>query len=236
MGDRGRRQHCAAAPSARGQAASLARKPARPRLVHLLSRRRADRLRSLHRGLSDHAKMDAGRRSAWCSRSAASSGCSDRCRAAPSSMPRAPNGWSRVLRSRPSAAARWPMRCADLSGGGGGRDAACARELRAGSGDCRDQPRPGRAACDRRTARAQCPLCLARQRRRRGRDGRVRLSAVQPLGVPGHLPSRDPDLAGAGAHPRAARSTSRVPMARCCARRPIRRPPACSVSCASARC
>ena len=61
---------------------------------------------------------------------------------------------------------------ADLSGGGGGRDAACAGELRAGPGDRRDQPRPGRTARDRRAARAQCPLCLARQRLGGGGDGR----------------------------------------------------------------
>ena len=39
--------------------------------------------------------------------------------------------------------------------------------------------------------------------------GACRLSAVQPLGVSGHLPAGDPDLAGALAHPRAARSTLR---------------------------
>ena len=47
-------------PSRRAAAASRA-EPARPRLVHLLSRRRADRLRSVHRGLSDDAEMDPGR-------------------------------------------------------------------------------------------------------------------------------------------------------------------------------
>ena len=58
------------------------------------------------------------------------------------------------------AYAAWPIfpvvRC--------GRDPACAGELRAGPGDRGDQPRPGRSARDRRTARAQCALCLARQR------------------------------------------------------------------------
>ena len=92
---------------------------------------------------------------------------------------------------------------ADLSGGGGGGDTARRGELRARSGDCRDQPRPGRADCDRRAARAQRPLCLARQRRRRGADGRLRLFPVEPFGVSRHLHAGDPDLAGAGAHPRA---------------------------------
>ncbi len=72
---------------------------------------------------------------------------------------------------------------ADLSGGGGGGNAACARELRARSGDCRDQPRPGRAAGDRRAARAQRPFCIARQRLGGGVDGCLWLSAVEPIGI-----------------------------------------------------
>ena len=55
---------------------------------------------------------------------------------------------------------------ADLSGRGGGGDPARGGELRAGPGDRRDQPRPRRPARDRRAARPQRPLCLARQRRR----------------------------------------------------------------------
>ena len=66
--------------------------------------------------------------------------------------------------------------------------------------------------------------------------GTCRLFVVEPLGVPRHLHSGDPDLAGAGADPRAARSTSRTPMARSCARRPMPRRPAWSIWCASARC
>ena len=65
---------------------------------------------------------------------------------------------------------------ADLSGGDGGGDAACAGELRAGSGDCGDQPRPGRAARDRGAAWAQRPLCIARQR-----------SAAALMGATGYL-------------------------------------------------
>ena len=53
--------------------------------------------------------------------------------------------------------------------------------------DCRDQPRSGRTARDRRAARAQCPLCLARQRLGRRADGRLRLFSVEPLGVCRHL-------------------------------------------------
>ena len=64
---------------------------------------------------------------------------------------------------------------ADLPGGDCGRDPACAGELRAGSCDCRDQSRPGRPACDRRAARPQRPLCLARQRLGGSPDGRLRL-------------------------------------------------------------
>ncbi len=86
---------------------------------------------------------------------------------------------------------------ADLSRGGDGGDAACGGELRARSGDRRDQPWSGRTAGDRRAARAQRPLCLAGQRRCRGRDGHLRLSAVEPFGVPGHLHPGDSDLAGA---------------------------------------
>ncbi len=91
---------------------------------------------------------------------------------------------------------------ADLSGGGDRGDPARGRELRARSGDRRDQPRSGRTARDRRTARAQRPLCVARQRRCRGRDGHLRLSSLQPLGVSRHLHSGDSDAAGAFAHPR----------------------------------
>ena len=54
----------------------------------------------------------------------------------------------------------------------GSGDAACAGELRAGSGDCGDQSWPGRAARDRRAAWAQCPLCFARQWLGGGTDGR----------------------------------------------------------------
>ena len=40
---------------------AVAPEPARPRLVHLLPRRRADRIRAVHRGLSDDPEMDPGR-------------------------------------------------------------------------------------------------------------------------------------------------------------------------------
>ena len=92
---------------------------------------------------------------------------------------------------------------ADLPGGGDRGDAACGRKLRARPGDRRDQPRAGRTAGDGRAARAQCPLCLARQRNGRGRDGHGRLSAVEPFGVSRHLHPGVSDLAGAFAHPRA---------------------------------
>jgi len=92
---------------------------------------------------------------------------------------------------------------ADLCGGGGGGDAACGGELRAGSGHCRHQPRAGRPACDRRAARAQRPLRLARQRNCGGRDGNLRLFVVQPLGLYRHLCAGDPRLARTRPHPRA---------------------------------
>ena len=49
------------AGGARAAPAPSRAEPARPRLVHLLSCRCADRLRSVRRGLSDHAEMDPGR-------------------------------------------------------------------------------------------------------------------------------------------------------------------------------
>ena len=92
---------------------------------------------------------------------------------------------------------------ADFSRSDRSRHAACAGKLRAGPRDRGDQPRPGRSARDRRAARAQCPLRLARQRLGGGADGGRRLSAVQPGGVSGHLHSGDSDIAGAVADSRA---------------------------------
>ena len=60
---------------------------------------------------------------------------------------------------------------ADLSGRGGRSGAARRGKLRARPRDRRHQSRPGRAAGDRRAARAQCALRLAWQRRGGGRDG-----------------------------------------------------------------
>ncbi len=97
------------------------------------------------------------------------------------------------------AYALWPI----FPGGGGRSDPARGRELRARTCDRRDQPRPGRTVRDGRAARAQRPLCFARQRNGRGRDGHGRLSAVEPFGVPRHLHPGLSDLAGAVAHPRA---------------------------------
>ena len=125
---------------------------------------------------------------------------------------------------------------ADFPGRGCGRDSACAGELRARSGDCCDQSRPGRSACDRRAARPQRPFCVARQRLGGGADGRVRLSAVEPVGVSCHLLSGDPDVAGACANPRAGDRRRAMPWRRSCARYRMPRPPACSISCASGRC
>ena len=78
-----------------------------------------------------------------------------------------------------------------LSVADGGGDPARPRQLRARSVHRSDQPRPGRAAGDRRAARTQRALCIARQRRRRGGHGHRRLFGLKPFGVrryfhPGH--------------------------------------------------
>src|SRR5579872_450537 len=101
------------------------------------------------------------------------------------------------------AIARIGCGMADLSGGRGRGHAACRGELRARPGDRSDQSRSGGAAGDRRAVGAQCAFCLARKWRRRGLDGNVRLSVVEPLGLSGCLRSRYPDLACIGTHPRA---------------------------------
>ncbi len=203
VGDDGSRRRLtpAAAPASRRRA--FAPEPARARLVHLLSGGCADRVRAVHRGLSDDAEMDPGRdRLCAVDRRLGRPDRADagrrhrRCRAL-----RTAGGGPCGRDHRRQRAGICGM--ADLSGRGRRGDAARRRELRARSGDCRDQPRSGRAARDRRAARTQRPLCVARQRRRRRRDGHLRLSAVEPLGVSRHLRSGDSDLAGAGADPRA---------------------------------
>ena len=167
---------CRRGPSRRTDANAVAAEPARARLVHLLSCRRPDRVRAVHRGLSDHGKMDPG---------------ADRPRAVDRRRGRTDRADARRRHHRRGpvrTAGRGACDCdhrlqrarlcglADLSRRGGGGDVACGRKLRARPGDRRDQPRPGRAARDRRTARAQRPLRVARQRRRRGRHGHLRLS------------------------------------------------------------
>ena len=73
---------------ARIAAASLAAKPARPRLVRVLRRRRADRIRPVRLGLSDDAEVDAGRYRPGAVDRRHRRRCSGRCRAARSSMRR----------------------------------------------------------------------------------------------------------------------------------------------------
>ena len=75
---------------------------------------------------------------------------------------------------------------ADFSGGAGCRQPACRGELRAGAGDRRHQPRPGRPCRHRRTARPQCPLRVDRQRPRRRGDGRMRLFLLGARGLHRH--------------------------------------------------
>ena len=234
-----RRQCCAASDRAhrpQGQAGTLAREPARPRLVHLLSRRRADRFRAVHCGLSDDPEMDPGRdRLCAVDRRHHRVARADagrrhrRCGALGADGGGPCGGDHRHVRA---------VLCgvADLPGGGGGGHAARARKLRARPGDCRDQPRPGRAAGDRRTARAQCAVRLARQRFGGGTDGRLRLlrcRAGRCFWSRSCWRSRPCWRSRASA---SARSTSRRPMVRSRARCPIPRRPACSASCASVRC
>ena len=192
-------------PETRGAiAVSLAPEPARPRLVHLLSRRRADRLRSVRRGLSDDAKMDPGR---------------DRLRAVD----------RRHHRPDRADARRRHRRCRPLRTAGRepcGRDhrRLRARICRYGR-SFRSWSRPRRctrprAACSVRRLPRSASVWSDRLRSASGSGatpalprsatasaaalmGTVRLSAVEPLGVSRHLPAGDPDLAGAGAHPRA---------------------------------
>ena len=66
--------------------------------------------------------------------------------------------------------------------------------------------------------------------------GAMRLSAVEPVGVSRHLPSGDPDLAGALAHPRAGDRRGARPRRRRARGSRQPRPPACFICCASARC
>ena len=58
------------------------------------------------------------------------------------------------------------------------------------------------------------------------RDGRGRLSVVEPIGVFRHLPARDPDLAGARADPRAGNRRGAIPRRRDARGSRYRRPPA----------
>ena len=118
--------------------------PARARLVHLLSCGRADRVRAVHRRLSDHGEMDPGQMGLVLSiggivgligqmpGGAIIDAASERLVAG-------------LWRSRSSAPRARLALFADFSGGRCCGDPACHRELRAGPGDRRDQPRPGRA-------------------------------------------------------------------------------------------
>ena len=124
---------------------AVAAQPARARLVHLLCRRRANRFRAVRLGLSHHAALDAGRHRAG--------SVGGRLRLADR-----PNAGRRAGRCRAIGALRRRHRhrrhlhqrldlcgAADFSDGAGGVGVARAGELRAGPGDGRDQPRPGRA-------------------------------------------------------------------------------------------
>ena len=108
-------------------------------------------------------------------------------------------------------------------------------ELRAGACDRGDQPRTGRTCRDRRTARAQCAVRLARQRLCRRTDGRLRLFPVQPLGVSRHLRAcHSRPSSRCRGYPTAKSIPSR-PMAPSSAPSRIPRPPASCIFCASAR-
>ena len=153
-----------------------------------------DRLRAVDRRHHRPARTDAGRRHRRCGAF------------------RAADGGSGGRHHRLRRAGLCAM--ADLSGGDGRGDAACAGELRAGSGDCGDQPRPGRAVRNRGAARAQRPFRIAWQRFGGGADGRVRLPAVEPVGVFCHRTSRYPHIDGACADPRAGDRRGAIPRRR----------------------
>ena len=153
-----------------------------------------DRLRAFDRRDHRPARTDAGRSHRRCG------------------ALRTADGWSGGRHHRQLRAGLCVV--ADLSGGGDGCDAACARELRPGSGDCGDQPRPGRAARDRGTARAQRPFRIAWQRFGGSPDGRVWLLPVEPIGVLCHRTSRYPHIDGACADPRAGDRRGAIPRRR----------------------
>ena len=167
----------------------LAAKPARPRLVHLLSRRRPDRLWPVRRGLSDDAKwtqVEIG-------------------------LVLSIGGIVGLIGQMPGGAiidaARRERLVAGVAVGGdrrrGARLAAwpifpviaaaatlhAAAELRARPGDCRDQPWAGRAEPRSASGSDAMRALPPRQRLCRGTDGRLRLSPVEPLGVSRHLRS-----------------------------------------------
>ena len=89
---------------------------------------------------------------------------------------------------------------ADLPGRADGFDPACRRELRAGSGDRRDQPRPRGLRRHRRTVRAQRAFCLHWRGPLRRGDGRLRLFILSPGGLFRHRGAPHPRPAGAARH------------------------------------
>ena len=104
---------------------------------------------------------------------------------------------------------------ADLSGRGGRGDAACGWRAACSA---RRSPRSASAWSDRSRSASGSDAMPALPRSATAsaaaRDGRRRLSAVEPFGVSRHLHSGDSDIAGAVAHPRAgdrrrARRTAR---------------------------
>ena len=185
-------------------AASLAPQPARARLVRVLRRRRADRLRAVRLGLSDDAEVDPGRyRPGAVDRQhrrpdRPDAGRADRRRGALAS------GWSPGLRSSRSPRARSPMRCcpifpvvfsaATLHAAASCVLGPCIVALSlglvgyAGIGDA---------------ARPQRALRLDRQRHRGRRDGRDRLFLLRAGGVLRHRRAADPDAVRAQPHPAA---------------------------------
>ena len=163
-----------------GAGAGCACERTRARLVHLLCRGHPDRLRSVCRHLSHRAVLDAVRH-----RSGA-----DRRRTGGARLPDAGRGAGRL---RPlGAGGRCCCGCCHLSERGHAGDVAdlhhgagCARAARGGQLRARPRHRHHQPqACwpwrSWRTARAQCPLRLDRKWRRRRRDGRLRISGVQP--------------------------------------------------------
>ena len=165
-----------------------------------LRRQYPDRFRALRRRLSDHPGLDRrGHRLRPQPRHLHGDGEPAPCRRAGGCG--AQQGPRRLLQHRRLLPQRFALRhlagaALRLSGG----DAARLLELHPGAGDRRHQPGHRRLRGAGPAPRAQCPLRLHRQWRRRGPHGRLRLLSAGGLRLLSHGRA---DLAGAGRAPAA---------------------------------